>query len=1117
MNANRKIILFIALGVGACLLSFSISRLFQEKDRTNQAMLANIQQALPHLEHVQLLTAAFIQNTEPKTWEKINDEIRLIGRHFDPANFENSIWKSEVAELNRNLDDYNLHLTHLYAPVVRLHTQKMALQGIGLSFIQEVEEGIVIPFREEEGLRLFAGEPLDPLKSRVKDTVYDLVALYNKQQLILLELLLSSDLDRYQLEKRKLSEALAQRETQLHYISVLVGDEEGISATIASLERKIGDLAQTEQAIVEHFIELSKISGQIEAAGTTLIIGSQKLSKTIMDDTRASSKLYGLMSWGLLAGLLVCLSLLGAWLGRDIITFVRDLGRAKEELQESERNLRVTLYSIGDAVIATDASGVITSINPSAEQLTGWEQKDAVGRPLKKVFRIIHAHTRAPIVNPVEKILDREEVAGLADHTVLVSKTGREYRIAFSGAPIRLDDGGTVGVVLVFRDVTESYANEQKIRDSERLLKNLTANVPGVVYQFSATPDTGLLTPHFISPNAAEIFGIDVPDEEFYDAFVNRLPPHEAEDFGLSVVEAISKAIPWSWTGRFIKPSGERIWFSAEAVPQREGDRIIYYGVLLDVTEQKQWEQALKASEERYKRLFNEAPMMYVLNDDRDGIPHIRDVNNMFLELLGYDRQEVLGAPLQNFYSEESKRLMLEGGYERARQGELIVAERDLIARDGRTINTLLHIRPEFGGDSQAIGTRAMYLDITQHKLAQQEAKRLESALAQARKMEAIGTLAGGIAHDFNNILSAVIGYAELIIAKVGEDSPLYDNLQQIFRAGLRAKELVEQILAFSRQSERELKPLQAGPLVKETLKLLRSSLPSTIEIIQRIQEDLDSIMADPTQIHQIVMNLCTNAAHAMEEKGGAMTVTLSEVILNEQDVRLYPGLSSGEYVELVVQDTGRGIAPEIREHIFDPYFTTKDKGKGTGLGLSIVHGIVQNYGGAIHAYSEMGQGAAFKVYIPVVKQFQPHEEIQPSEPPRGNESILLVDDEEALTEVGQRTLELLGYHVQVANSAPEALEIFQADPQSFDLVISDMTMPKMTGDQLASALLKIRKDLSIILCTGFSTKISRERAQEIGARALVMKPFVTRDLALVIRKVLDGPGAESARQIRAS
>ena len=376
--------------------------------------------------------------------------------------------------------------------------------------------------------------------------------------------------------------------------------------------------------------------------------------------------------------------------------------------------------------------------------------------------------------------------------------------------------------------------------------------------------------------------------------------------------------------------------------------------------------------------------------------------------------------------------------------------------------------------------------------------------MLQAQKMEAIGTLAGGIAHDFNNILSAVIGYSELSLDMTEAGSFVHQNLKKTITAGLRARDLVQQILTFSRKDERLLSPLQAAPLVKESLKLLRSSLPATIEISQNITNGADNVIADPTQIHQIVMNLCTNAAHAMEADGGHLKLSLSQVQLLDEDTRMHPGLLPGHYLKLSVQDTGCGIPPENMEKIFDPYFTTKEKGKGTGLGLSVVHGLVKSLGGAIYVYSEPDSGTTFHVYIPAVKTQTQAIEKASFDMAGGSEHILLIDDEQSIVEVERLFLEKLGYRVSTATGSEAGLEMLSRKPDAFDLVITDMTMPKMNGDKLSAEILKIRPDLPIIMSTGYNANISSQTALKAGIKAFVEKPVVSADLARIVRTVLD-------------
>ncbi len=386
-----------------------------------------------------------------------------------------------------------------------------------------------------------------------------------------------------------------------------------------------------------------------------------------------------------------------------------------------------------------------------------------------------------------------------------------------------------------------------------------------------------------------------------------------------------------------------------------------------------------------------------------------------------------------------------------------------------------------------------------------EERKKTEEQLIRVQKLEALGTLAGGIAHDFNNILAGIIGFTEMVYEDTPPDSPEYRKLGLVLKGAHRGRDLVKQILAFSRQNEQDKKPLAMNHVVEEGLKLLRPTIPSTIEIVSESITDDDIILADPAQMHQVLMNLAMNASHAMREKGGILAITVSKTVFAKDVSTPVPAMKPGEYITLEVRDTGCGIDPKTLERIFDPFFTTKEQGEGTGLGLSVVHGIIKSHGGYIAVKSEPENGTAFHVYLPKIEELATTGKAEIQATTGNNERILIVDDEDILVELNSQRLNKLGYEVVATTSSIDALDIFRKGPDTFDLVITDYTMPNLTGIDLAAELLKIKATIPIILCTGHSETVSPEMAKKAGIKAFLMKPLTKEELARTIRQVLDG------------
>ena len=506
-------------------------------------------------------------------------------------------------------------------------------------------------------------------------------------------------------------------------------------------------------------------------------------------------------------------------------------------------------------------------------------------------------------------------------------------------------------------------------------------------------------------------------------------------------------------------------------------------------------EQSLRESKEKYGNILKSIEDGYF---EVDIAGNFTFFNDSMCKILGYHADELMGMNNREYMDEENSKKVFQVFNDVFRTGIAKKAfDWKLYKKDGSQCFVEASVSLIKGSNGRGIGFRGIVRDIT-------ERKRLEENLQQALKMEAIGTLTGGIAHDFNNILGIILGNAELALDDVPSWNLAHSSLEEIKTAGLRAKDIVRQLLSFSRKADHELIPVKVVPVIRDALKFLRSTIPTTIDIRQNIQAKEETVLADPTQINQIMMNLCINASHAMEQTGGNLTINVNKITLDENSAGVFPDLKQGNYVRLTVSDTGPGIDSQIIDRIFDPYFTTKEVGKGSGMGLAVVHGIVKNLGGAISVDSKPGKGAAFNILLPLIVEESGVDIKTKEDLPFGKETILFVDDEKSIVLLVQQMLKRLGYQVETKMSPAEALELFRLRPDRFDLVITDMTMPQMTGVVLSEKLKEIRREIPVIVCTGYSDLIDEEKVKELGIAAYIMKPVSMREIAKTIRKVLD-------------
>lgn len=624
----------------------------------------------------------------------------------------------------------------------------------------------------------------------------------------------------------------------------------------------------------------------------------------------------------------------------------------------------------------------------------------------------------------------------------------------------------------------------------------------------------------FWSDEIYRIFEIDQSDfGASYEAFLAAVHPEDRDFVNLKYTASVEEKKPYMIDHRLLLKDGrvKYVHEQGETFYDGQGNGLRTVGIVQDITVQKQMKEALKTTQMHYTEFINASsdPVSYLKVPPglQTNLPAEKQIQMLYHSVF----VDANKANWQSFGLQHKEELIGKTYIELIKDQAFDQAFSDFINNGYRLEDyEITHkssagkiyygLENWFGVVESDTLTHIWTIskNITERKKAEKEKMTLERQLRRAQKMEAIGSLSSGIAHDFNNILLPIIGYAEMLAEDIPDESPLQEMVMNIYDGGKRARELVKQLLTLSRETEQEIKPVKFQMVVNEICKLIKSFIPSTIEITQNINKNCGFILADPTQLHQITMNLVTNAFHAMEDSGGKLEITLDEVELSDEDLR-GANINPGKYVCLRVCDTGKGIHPKDVERIFDPYFTTKMPGKGTGLGLSIVHSLVRSYKGEIIVYSEPGKGTVFRVFLPLLESVEsPDITIESIENLKGNERILVVDDDPKVLTFDKKMLERLGYKVTTINNSQNALETFRKSPYQFDVVITDMTMPKLTGDLLAQRLMEVRPDIPVILCTGFSEKMSEEKAKKVGLKGFIMKPIIRREIAKAIRRALD-------------
>jgi len=768
--------------------------------------------------------------------------------------------------------------------------------------------------------------------------------------------------------------------------------------------------------------------------------------------------------------------------GAVVETFSNTSGQHQKALQAYFNNLLVGMAQV-------DVAGRYQHFNQHWLEMTGYSSEELLGMNFTQLTH--------PDDLENQSLLDQQLESGEQQSYRLekryVRKDGSVFWGDVSVSALYDDSEQLIGMVAMVANISMRKEVVEQLQQSEdRFRKFSNVSFEGILIHANGVAID-------INDALIKMFGYS-REEVIGKNIIELIVPHE---YHARIRENIAKSNPIPYSVMAKKKDGTLFHVEIESKSIEDARGSYRVTALRDISRSKQAEQSFLESEQKYRTLLDKQQNAVFLHKLLpEGFSCFSEVNAYAIEHYGYSREEFLAlspaditikSTASKYGGKKLRKELLAQGF--------LEFETFHIKKSGEQfpveINTSII---DLQGKKYILSTAK---DITEKRRAEEQQQELEVQLRQKYKMEAVGVMAGGIAHDFNNVLAIILGNVELSLLKLPAQSEVAPRLGAAKTAILRARDLVQQILTYSRQDVQDFKPLELPSIIDETLKLLRSTIPATIEIKTAISQNKITINADATQIQEVLINLCNNAVHAMDDRG-TLQINLESVQLDPEDIPVAADISPGWFARLSLQDSGSGMSPEILEKIFDPFFTTKTVGEGTGMGLAVVHGIIERHGGFLRVSSYLEHGSTFEIYFPLIDKPIPEVTSVIQNSPKGQERILFVDDEEMLANIGSQILSEYGYNVTTSTNSQEALELFKEKPDQFDLVITDQTMPGISGKELIVELLKVRPDLPIILCTGYSNKVNDEIAMQLGVKAFCMKPLDMSDLIQTTRRVLD-------------